>query len=210
MDGGCDFSKISVAMNYNSKQQIFVVDEEPNVRQQICKTLQHCDVKITSFASAAECLENLDHQGCHLIIAELKMADMDGLELLRRVKKISPWLQVLIISGYGDIPTAVKAIKAGATDFIVKPLDKKSFVRKVKSLLSENGNQKHVDQTLTQAEEKVLKLVLDGMSNREIADLLNRSQRTIEVHRAHIKHKLGADSLVDLVKRAAQMGLIDF
>ncbi len=84
---------------------------------------------------------------------------------------------------------------------IEKPLDNKSFVRRVKSLLPENGSGKHLGELLTQGEERVLKLVLGGKSNKDIANLLNRSKRTIEVHRAHVMHKLGVESLVDLVKR---------
>ena len=134
---------------------------------------------------------------------------MDGIELTREIKHRSPWIPVLILTGYGDVPTAVEAIKAGAADFIEKPLDKQSFVRKVKALLPENGNHKHWGEPLTQSEQRVLKLVIDGKSNEEIASLLNRSKRTIEVHRAHVMHKLGANSLVDLVKRATAMGLVE-
>ena len=94
-------------------------------------------------------------------------------------------------------------------NFIEKPLDKRIFVKKVKSLLPENGNGKHLDDSLTHSEQRVLRLVIDGKSNKEIADLLNRSRRTIEVHRARVMRKLGADSLVDLVKRAATMGLVN-
>lgn len=114
----------------------------------------------------------------------------------------------MVISGYGDVPTAVEAVKAGAVDFLEKPLDKKSFIRKVKSILSENGNHKPLGKPLTQSEQRVLKLVLDGKSNREIAGLLSRSQRTIEAHRGHVMQKLGAESVVDLVRRAAMMGLV--
>lgn len=91
-------------------------------------------------------------------------------------------------------------IKAGSVDFIEKPLDKRSSVRKVKSLLPENGNHKHLGKPLTQSEQRVLKLVLDGKRNREIAGLLSRSHKTIEVHRAHIMQKIGDNSLVDLVR----------
>ena len=101
------------------------------------------------------------------------------------------------------------AIKAGAADFMKKPLDKESFVTKVKSLLPENGNHKHLGKPLTQSEDRVLRLVLNGKSNQEIASLLSRSRRTIEVHRANMMHKLGVDSLADLVKRAAVMGLME-
>ncbi len=113
----------------------------------------------------------------------------------------------MIITGFGDIPTAVETIRAGAADFIEKPLDKESFVRRVKTLLPKNGDHKHLGEFLTRSEHRVLRLVLDGKSNKEIANLLSRSKRTVEVHRARVMRKLGAHSLVDLVKRTATMGL---
>jgi two-component system response regulator FixJ len=194
-------------MNNSNGRHIFFVDDEPNIRQVIAKTLEQSGLHVTCFACPTECLENLSAHRCDLLITDLRMPKMGGIELAREIKHRCPWMPVLILTGFGDIPTAVKAIKAGAVDFIEKPLDKKSFVRTVKSLLPENGNGKHLGKPLTQGEERVLKLVLGGKSNKEIANLLNRSKRTIEVHRAHLMRKLGAESLVDLVKRTAAMGL---
>jgi two-component system response regulator FixJ len=194
-------------MRSNNSQHIFFVDDELKVRQAVGETLEQLSARVTCFPCASDCLEQLGSQKCDLLITDLRMPEMDGIELLRRARLIAPWVPVLIITGYGDIPTAVGAIKAGAADFIEKPLDKKSFVQKVKSLLPENGNGKHLGEPLTQTEQKVLRLVLDGKSNKEIANLLNRSKRTVEVHRARVMRKLGADSLIDLVKRAAATGL---
>jgi len=196
-------------MKNSNGRHIFFVDDEPNIRQVIAEILKQSGLHVSCFPCPAECLERLRTQGCDLLISELRMPEMDGVDLVRFVKRLTPWMPVLIVTGYGDIPTAVEAIKAGAADFIEKPLDKKSFVRKVKSLLPENGNDKQLGEPLTQSEEMVLKLVLGGKSNKEIANLLNRSKRTIEVHRAHVMHKLGAESLVDLVTRVVAMGLAD-
>ncbi len=105
---------------------------------------------------------------------------------------------------------AVTAIKAGAVDFIEKPLDKKSFLWKVKSILQQNTfNDSYKGKPLTESEMIVLKLVITGKSNKEIAYLLHRSVRTIEVHRSHLMRKLDVDNIVDLVKRAAMMGLVE-
>jgi FixJ family two-component response regulator len=133
---------------------------------------------------------------------------MDGVELLRRARVMVPWSPVLLITGYGDIPTAVEAIKAGADDLIEKPSEKQDFVKRIKSLLPEDGNHRYLGKPLTPTERKVPGLVIDGKSNKETANLLNRSVRTIEVHRAHVMRKLGADNLIDLLKRAALMGLV--
>jgi len=147
---------------------------------------------------------------CDLLITDVKMPEMDGIELLIEAKRIIPSLSVLVITGYGDIPMAIRALKAGASDFIEKPLDRQSFLLVVESILKRTTlAEPVVGKLLTRTEMKVLRLILDGKSNKKIARLLHRSVRTIEDHRSHIFHKFGVDNLVDLVKRAAEMGLVD-
>src|SRR4030042_6352308 len=120
------------------------------------------------------------------------MPEKNGIELLKDIKHLAPWIPVLLITGYGDIPTAVKAMQAGAVDFIEKPLDKKNFVRKIRYALQKNASTNPVlGSFLTRAEMRILQLVIQGKSNKEISNLFHRSARTIEVHRAHIMHKLG-------------------
>ena len=198
-------------MSNSSGQHIFFVDDESNVRQVIVETLEQLGLNVSCFANGEDCLEKLRSQKCDLLITDLRMPEMDGIELLRRAALVSPWVPVLIITGYGDIPTAVEGIKAGAVDFIEKPLDKKSFLEEVESILLENGEQRdiYLGGDLTRSEMRVLKQVIDGKTNKEIASLLNRSRRTIEVHRAAAMRKLGADNRIDLVIRATTMGLAD-
>jgi two-component system response regulator FixJ len=197
-------------MAANLDQHIFFLDDEPTIREVVRETLEDSKFRVSCFGDPSECLAGLRSKRCDLLITDLKMPDKDGIELLADVQHLAPWVPVLMITGYGDIPTAVKAMKAGAVDFIEKPLEKKDFVRKIKSILKKNAST-HPDlgTSLTRAEKKILQLVILGKSNKEIATLLHRSSRTIEVHRAHIMHKLGVDNLVDLVKRVAVMGLID-
>ncbi|MHC4145028.1 MAG: response regulator transcription factor [Planctomycetota bacterium] len=192
------------------EQSVFVVDNELKVLEVVGETLGSLGIEVTCFVHPAKCLERLSSQKCDLLIADLKMPEMDGMELVASVKRMAPWVPVLIIIGYGDVRTAVRAIKAGAVDFIEKPLDKQNLVRTVKAILQENVlPNASVGKPLTAVEAKILKLVIDGKSNRDIAELLKRSVRTIEVHRAHMMDKLGVKSLLDLVKRAVTLGLID-
>jgi len=191
-------------------RHIFFVDDEPKVREVVGETLEQLGSKVSCFASASDCLEQLEIQRCDLLITDIKMPGMNGIELLTEAKHLAPWLPVLIVTGYGDIPTAVTAVKAGAVDFIEKPLETEPFLRKVKSLMKRNPVLDFMkDKPLTKSEVRILRLVIEGKSSKEISNLLHRSVRTIEVHRARIMHKLGVDNLVDLVKRAAVMGLID-
>jgi two-component system response regulator FixJ len=136
------------------------------------------------------------------------MPKMDGIELVRRAKRIVPWLPVLVITGFGDIPMAVKAVKAGAMNFIEKPLQKQSFLEAVQAAITQQCSSNLLKgKPLTAKEETVLRLILQGNSNREMAHMLHRSIRTIEDHRRHIMRKFNVDSVVGLVKRAAAMGL---
>jgi two-component system, LuxR family, response regulator FixJ len=193
-----------------AKRHIFFVDDEPKIRKVVSETLKEFGLKVSSFACAADCLRQLNPIMCDLLITDVKMPGMDGIELLTEIKRIAPWLPVLLITGYGDIPMAVRATKAGAVDFIEKPLDKESFLNKVKSILHRSplNDPYIVRRPLTKAEVVVLKLISQGKTNREIANLLNRSVRTIEVHRSHIMRKFGVDNLADLLKRAAVMELV--
>jgi FixJ family two-component response regulator len=197
-------------MANNIEKHIFFLDDEPTVRKVVKETLENSHFKVSCFGNPFECLAQLRSKRCDLLITDLRMPEKDGIELLTDVQHLAPWVPVLMITGYGDIPTAVKAVKAGAADFIEKPLDKKNFVSMIKSILKKNvSTHPDLGNSLTRTETKILQLVINGMSNKEIAVLLHRSTRTIEVHRSHIMRKLGVDNLVDLVKRVSTMGLVD-
>jgi len=193
-----------------SVKHIFFLDDEPEVRKVVKETLQEPKIDVECFESPTECLAQLRSKKCDLLITDLKMPEKDGIELLAEVKHLAPWVPVLVITGFGDIPTAVKAIKGGAVDFIEKPLSKEPFVRKVKAILQHGTpGDARLGKPLTRTEASILKLIIEGKSNRVIADALNRSVRTIEVHRSHLMRKLGVDNVIDLVKLGAAMGLIN-
>lgn len=193
-----------------SVKHIFFLDDEPEVRKVVKETLQEPKIDVECFESPAECLAQLRSKKCDLLITDLKMPEKNGIELLAEVKHLAPWVPVLVITGFGDIPTAVKAIKGGAVDFIEKPLAKEPFVRKVKAILQHGTpGDARLGKPLTRTEASILKLIIEGKSNRVIADALNRSIRTVEVHRSHLMRKLGVDNVIDLVKLGAAMGMIN-
>jgi two-component system response regulator FixJ len=194
-----------------AKQHIFLVDDEPQVLKIVGDTLAELGCKVRCFAAAADCLGHLATRKCDLLVTDVKMAKMDGIELLIEARRIVPSLPVLVITGYGDIPTAVKAMKAGASDFIEKPLQRESFLSAVESALDQSAwVEELADLELTEVELKVLPLILSGKSNKKIAQLLYRSVRTVEDHRSHIMRKFGVDNLIQLFRRAAKLGLVDF
>jgi two-component system response regulator FixJ len=197
-------------MTVSNRHHVFFVDDELEVRNVVQKTLERRGIKVTCFASASTCLKHLQAEKCDLIITDVKMPGMDGMELLEEVKRIMPWLPVLVVTGYGDIPMAVKALKTGAVSFIEKPLDRDSFLSTVDSVLIGTTDLDYPSPLpLTPAESEVLQFILTGLSNRKIADILHRSRRTIETHRGHIMRKFSVNKFVDLIRRATAMGLFD-
>jgi len=195
-------------MGNNVKQHIFFVDDEPEVQKVIDRTLEQAGFKTSCFSRASDCLEQLRSRPCDLLITDVKMPGMDGIELLTKVKCIIPSLPVLVITGYGDVPLAVAALKAGASDFIEKPLNRQSFLSAVEFALKGNTRSHPlVNKVLTKTELEILRLILDGKSKKDIARLRNRSIRTIEDQHRHILHKIGVDNSIDLVKQVAVVRL---
>ena len=191
-------------------EHVYVVDDEPTVRTVVRKTLERAGLTVSCFGSADDCLASLNTGTCDILITDMRMPEKDGIELLLEVRRRQPWLPVLVVTGFGDVPMAVKALKAGAADFIEKPLDRVTFLEAVQRLLAHNAVPRVLlDHSLTRMELKVLYRILEGKNNREIADVLHRSARTVEVHRRHLMRKLGANNVVELIRQAARLRLFD-
>jgi FixJ family two-component response regulator len=196
-------------MDHNQRQSVYFVDNEPSVCKAVGRTLNQLDVCVSCFTSPVECLNQLERQHCDLLITDVKMPEMSGLEVLKQAKSIAPWMPVLMVTGFGDIPTAVKAVKMGAADFMEKPLERDSFLQLVEKLLDYSLRWTQlIGQPLTKTETKVLCYVLDGKSSKEIASRLHRSLRTVELHRQHIMRKFGVENVVELVRIVTEMGLV--
>jgi two-component system, LuxR family, response regulator FixJ len=186
---------------------IFFVDDEPVVCKAVELTLQRQEYRIRCFNTAKKCLDTLAVEDCDLLITDVNMAGMNGLELLNRVRNDHPLLPVLIITGYGSVPLAVGAIKAGAVDFIEKPLERQTLLAKVKAAIEQSARHRfEQSNNLTRIESRILDLIVAGKCNKEIARRLNRSVRTIEDHRFNIMHKLEAANIVELIKKVSVTG----
>lgn len=179
------------------------------MRKVVGRTLEQIGLKVRCFACAADCLEQLSSQKCDLLITDVKMPKMDGIELLAEAKRMVPLLSVIVITGYGDIQMVVRAMKAGASDFIEKPLGRRSLLLAVESVLKRNAwNAPLLGKLLTPTERIILRYVLDGKSNKDIAFVCHRAVSTIEDHRDNIYKKIGVPNLASLFKWAAKRGLI--
>jgi FixJ family two-component response regulator len=193
-----------------SKTRIYVVDDDTCLLAAVQLYLEKAKLDCERFESSADCLERLQYQYCDLLVTDVQMPGMSGLELLAEIKHVSPWVPVIMMSSYGDIPLAVQAVKAGAIDFIEKPLEWDSFLALINSAISQSELSPRLKgKPLTNTETIILRLILQNKTNRGIADILHRSIRTVEVHRNHIMQKLNVHTIVDLVKRAAAMDLDD-
>lgn len=193
-------------MTKRNLKKVFLVDDEPGILRALAKTLSEINCKVFTFSQAKDCLSTLLTEDCGLLITDVNMPEMNGITLLEEVKKIRPQLPVLVITGYGDVPMAVRAVKAGAIDFIEKPLDEETFIPIVeKALKISYGPDGQGDKNLTPSELRILNLICSGMSNKKIAATLHRSIRTVENHRHRIMKKLNAENTAELVKIAVCM-----
>jgi two-component system response regulator FixJ len=197
-------------MKNMSEKVAFVLDSNAEVRASAGQSLGSLNIEVVFFIRQVKCLEQLRSRKCDLLIVDSKVDGMDSIDLIKQVAHINPWVPVIVITDRGDVTTAVRAIRAGAVDVIEKPLDKERLKRRVDSIMRENVfTNACVGSPLTRVETRVLKLVIGGKTNKEMAHLLDRSVRTIEWHRANLMEKLGVESLLGLIKRAAALGIVD-
>jgi two-component system response regulator FixJ len=190
-----------------AKARIFLVDDDTLLLSTASVMLESARYECVSFTDAIDCLVKFGPRSCDLLITDVQMPGMNGIELLHRAKKIAPWIPVIVMTSYAKISIAVQTVKEGAFDFIEKPFEIETFLHVVDLALKQNQlNDAAVGKPLTKTEKIVLRLILDGMSNKGIAYALKRSERTIEVHRSHIMQKLNVSNVVDLVKRASLLG----
>lgn len=196
--------------NKTSTATVFIVDDDPAVRDAIRWLMEQVKLKVQVFASADEFLANYipGTRGC--IILDIRMPGMSGLELQERLKASSSLLPIIIITGHGDVSVAVRAMKAGAVEFLQKPFNDQILLDTVQSALSAyaeiwNREEKREEynrslSSLTKREKEVLHLLRTGKPNKVIASILKISVRTVEGHRATIMSKTGAKSLGELIE----------
>ena len=200
-----------------SAQKIFVVDDDQAVRESLCWLLESVNLPVETFGSAQEFLSSYsaDQGGC--LILDVRMPGMSGLELQNKLAEIECSLPIIIVTGHGDVPMAVRALKAGAVDFIEKPFNDQTLLERIQNCLDQDRAQREerslkssLQQRLSQLtprEQEVLERVIAGKLNKVIADELGISSKTVEAHRANIMEKMGATSLAELVTMCVTIGV---
>ncbi|MEI6557709.1 MAG: response regulator [Rhodospirillaceae bacterium] len=197
---------------------ICIVDDDDAVRDSLSMLVLIKGYRPVAFASAEAFLAGFDPKGSCCVIADVCMRGMSGIEMLERLRETSPDLPVIIITAHGDVPTAVAAMKAGAADFIEKPYDNVVLLERIRQVVAQRdqgglssevvrGIRERIDQ-LSRREREVLDLVATGVSNKVIAGRLGVSTRTVEIHRAHMMEKMGAEALSDLIRMVTTLDIL--
>jgi two-component system response regulator FixJ len=188
---------------------VHVVDDDDAVRDSLAVMLESAGFAVRTYGSATALLAaTMGTIGC--VVTDVRMPEMDGLELQRRLAETGPPLPVIVMTGHGDVPIAVEAMRAGAADFLEKPFDDEQLLASVRRAIA--ASERARDETeaaadiaarltsLTPKEREVLDKLVQGLPNKTIAYDLGSSPRTVEVHRARVMEKMGARSLPELVR----------
>lgn len=194
-----------------ASQVIFVVDDDPRIRQALCSLLASFDLEAVAFGTAAEFLAHRQPYSAACLILDVQLPDINGLDLQARLGRgdIPP---IVFITGHGDVPSSVRAIKAGAVDFLIKPFNEADLMRAINIALAQSreSRQKIAEleqlrlrlSSLTPREREVLPLVSSGLLNKQAAAELGISEVTLQIHRGNVMKKMGAGSLAELVRMA--------
>lgn len=198
---------------------IYVIDDDEAVRELLEFLLKTAGITVRGFNSAKPFLDVLSGIDFGCVITDVRMPEISGIDLLRRVKETKPELPVIVITGHGDIALAVEAMKIGAVDFLEKPFDDDQLLTAVKSALDKEADAAKRNTELSEIQEKLAALsnrerqVLEGLvagsANKTIAFDLGISPRTVEIYRANLMTKMAANSLSDLVRMAMMAGILE-
>jgi two-component system response regulator FixJ len=197
---------------------VHVIDDDEALRDSLAFLLRTADLEVVSHASAAAFLDSLPLTGLTCIITDVRMPGLTGIDLLRRVKELGIEVPVIVITGHGDVPLAVEAMRFGAVDFLEKPFDDEILLQSVRAALRQQaGTAKRQSEraeiegrlaTLSPRERDVLGGLVAGRANKQIAFELGISPRTVEIYRANLMDKMQAGSLSDLVRMALIVGML--
>ncbi|MGZ5951165.1 MAG: response regulator transcription factor, partial [Isosphaeraceae bacterium] len=198
-----------------SRPLVFVVDDNLAVRTSLKRLIQSLGLDVQTFASAHEFLGAPRPDGPACLVLDVRLPDLSGLDLQQKLAKSNVELPIIFITGHGDIPMSVRAMKAGAVEFLTKPFREQDLLEAIQHGIEKHrgtrqrraevsGLQQLYD-SLTPREREVFPLVVSGMLNKQIAHQLGTSEKTIKVHRGQLMRKMTANSLADLIRMAGKL-----
>lgn len=197
---------------------VFVVDDDPSVRKSLTRLIGSAGYAVEAFASAREFLARERYPGPCCLVLDVRMPRLTGLDLQEALASAGRRMSIVFVTGHGDVPMSVKAMKGGALDFLTKPVDDKELLAAIERCVAKDvqdlSDETRVTEvqrrvkTLTPRETEVFALVVTGMLNKQIAFALGISEKTVKVHRARVMEKMRAGSVAELVRLADRVGVI--
>ena len=196
---------------------VFLIDDDPSVRRALARRLRTVGLAVETFASAQDYLDRPPQAGIACIVADVRMPGLSGLDLQASLARANRELPMVFITGHGDVPTSVRAMKAGAVNYLPKPFTAEEILAAIAEALARSREQEasrredaglHARyQSLTPREREVLALVTAGLLNKLIADRLRIAEKTVKVHRGRVMEKMAASSLAELVRMTERLEL---
>lgn len=189
---------------------VYIVDDDPAVRKSLSWLMESVGLHVQTFSSGQEFLAAYDSRKCGVVVLDVRMPGMGGLELQERLRERGCRMPMIVMTAYGDVPMAVRAMKSGAVYFFEKPFNNQMLLEQIQQSLADDSRRIEGEAQQVQAEElyrrltpreaQVLELVVGGLSSKEIGKSLNVSFKTVEAHRAKIMKKMAADSVPHLIR----------
>jgi FixJ family two-component response regulator len=200
-----------------SEPTVFIIDDDPSARRGVTRLVRAAGMHAESFASAREFLASEHCEGPGCVVLDVRMPDMTGPELQEELSKAEYCMPIIFISAHGDIPTATRAMKKGAVDFLIKPVDRDELLEAIRMSLAKDADNRaqraeslsideHIKR-LTPREHEVMTYVIAGMLNKQIAAELDISEETVKIHRGRVMEKLEIDSVAELVRLCEKAGI---